>query len=583
MVTPDKDLEAVREQYDAVAGRLSKLALVSLSTILLLVIPFARACRQSSGEDVNRRVREINQLSEKSSSCPRLSYIFLLFPGRPGCDNAYAHILNSAGDGAEGADGTVDEAEDSPDAAQLAGGQQSTPEEAQHLAAEEEAKRRRAEALTRQRALEAALDADARQLFTVKPSLLAADIEFDLRYWIFALPFVVWLSGIYFGILRKKLDVLRNVATARLTAADQADVTVVDRLAFTRQEAGRAAPFLSQPGRLEAAAYGLSVTLALAYLAASGVQLWQYWSPRVMLYLIETVLLVSYFSLAYTLAVEGAMDEQVKGLLGIETSRGRIEQSWRLLKRWGRTVSRLGRFKPRMSLLTGSLLLFSTLFLSLATSCEDLTDGYEFVPRKGYELALGRNEVFWYSGYTGGAGAIYLGRWYYLVCLGLALFTLVLVGIRLTRGSHLLHSVRAAAFAYRLSVTLALCMLADVTFVSFFTRLCFTFFDQPLMGDAVRVLAFAVPATLWNFAALSRRPERRAKWERWRNVIAALYLPGVVLGAQEMYLHVMGGYTGVPVFFVGLVLLAFGYAEVYSRAVVSSSAARQTDKPYEGR
>lgn len=574
MATPDKDLEAVREQYDAVSGRLSKLALVSLSAILLLVIPFSRACRQISGEDVNRRVREINRLGERSGECPRLSYVFLLFPSRPVCDDRYSAVLEPSGGEATGAGDTGDEAATLPDAARPAGGQTQDaqplpPEEIQRreAAAAAEAEKARGEALNRQRTLEAALDADARQLFTVKPSLLGADLEFDLRYWIFALPFVVWLSAIHLGILRKKLSLLRAVAAARLAADKDGGVAVVDRLAFARREGAGGAPFLSHPGKLEAIVYVLSVALAVAYLAASGFQFWRYWTPRVKLYLAETILLFSYFAFAYTRAVGGAMGAHAKEVLGVEPGQDLIGRAWRLLGRLARAVSRPGRSRPHVSLVTGSLLVLSTLFLAFASSCEERGAGDEVVPKMGYKLALGREDTFWYSGFFGGASAINLGRWYYLLCLGLALFTLVVVGTELARGPRLLRRARAASLAYRLAATLALYMLADVTYVPFSAAVIFSFSENIYAVDGVRVLAFLVPALLWNWGALSRRPGRRERWGRRRGVIAAVYLPGLALGAQETYLYVKGGFSGVPVFLAGIVLLALGYAGVYSGAV----------------
>jgi hypothetical protein len=355
MITPDQDLKDLREQYGAISGRLSKLSIISLSTILLLVIPFSRACQQASGEDINAKVQEINQLSEISGQCPRLSYIFMLFPKKSTCDPPISTVFkkeDSAPPAQPDEAGLVPAATASSTQYAQNVSEQSAEEQQRTAAEEAERQRLKDEAINKQNELAANLDAYAHKMFTVTPSLLGAELEFDLRYWIFLLPFIVWSSAIHFSILRKKLSLLRDIASSKLSTVKADDVEMTDRLMFGRQGTHKSAPFLSHPSRFEVFIYVTCATLPVLYMFISSFQFWGYWDWRAILFFVEIILLFSYYAVAYAHMVNSAMDEQVKELLGIAPRRGVLEWIWLRLKQIGHTISRLGRFKPRVSLLT---------------------------------------------------------------------------------------------------------------------------------------------------------------------------------------------------------------------------------------
>src|ERR1700730_12436612 len=71
------------------------------------------------------------------------------------------------------------------------------------------------------------------QEFTFPLDVLGVKVELDLRHWVFGLPFLYWFSTIYVQLLKKKLRLLELLAGILVAASPPGQVLTLDRLLFS--------------------------------------------------------------------------------------------------------------------------------------------------------------------------------------------------------------------------------------------------------------------------------------------------------------------------------------------------------------
>lgn len=295
-----------------------------------------------------------------------------------------------------------------------------------------------------------------------------------------------------------------------------------------------------------------------------------------------------------------------------------VVAAWQRSNRWGWSL--VSQIRPRVSLLTGSVLVLLTLFLPIA---------YEACGpnRTGYEFARGEGKGIWPGLFL---GLIFedSGRAFYLLSLALAVLTLALV--LLPGRADLMRRPRLITWVYALAGTLSL--LAIVDFFWVFVGLTLGGFLEELLGGAritttvtagvaflvlvsclrseflrrqrwitglfgiasvsslclmadyflslcgsppiidadtatammtaPSILYWVVPVVLWYQFGFSRRNELRAQWLGIRSRLIQMYVP---VAAADCFFFVdvvkMGIWSFVP-FFVGLHLISLGYLQL---------------------
>ena len=503
MTTIDKDMEALREEYQQCSNHTARVALIGLGLLFLLVITFSRAIEQVNGGEIQQKVTQIYTLADVSGqSEPDMSFVFDLF-ARP---------------------------------------EDKTPR------SESEEERQKASAEMRKLASE--LENSAQIWFTLKPDVLGMSFEADLRYWFVVLPFLFWVMGSYLYIQRRKLALLRQVAAYRLQATETSEATTVDYLFFTSTARGTP-PYAGHPAQLEAIVYVALAIGLVVYLFGTTAPFWTTWEADVQRNVIMLIGITTFYFAAYTRHACASIEMQFDAL----RPRPDKPSLWDRLWNWGteraRSISLVFRSKPRSSLVSGSLLVLMTLFLGTASSCSG-------EPRKGYELILGWNDANWFTwdSFLGDYSGAMAGRSVYTFSIILAIATIVFV-VASTWKPALLQETRFGVFCVASAGAVSVFVLSEFFFISHFS---FSF-----IGDLLRIASWVIPVFLWFRFGLSNRIDLRARWISMRAVIAVMFLPGAVLGCETLYEAVSDGLTGLPVYFAGVHLIAFGYMGLFKR------------------
>ena len=220
-----------------------------------------------------------------------------------------------------------------------------------------------------------------------------------------------------------------------------------------------------------------------------------------------------------------------------------VARWWEKLRRWSQP--KILREKPKWPLLSGSLLVLMTLYLGTSVGACGHAE-------PGYNIVKGRHE--WPSADLTESGWVHavlppLTRSLYTLSLALAALALVLFLWPRFR-SALSRERRWTTLLLAVSGGLSLFVLGDFTFLALL----------PGAPSALPwILFWLTPLGLWLWFGLSRRKERRARWERIRAVLEGLYFPVILCDLSLLVVAAQFSYFGLIAFFFGIHLLTFGF------------------------
>ncbi|HEX2062187.1 MAG TPA: hypothetical protein VHK90_15725, partial [Thermoanaerobaculia bacterium] len=328
-----------------------------------------------------------------------------------------------------------------------------------------------------------------------------------------------------------KLRVARRIAAAHVTP--QSDV--LDRLAFSESSA-----YARYPDVLANRLYIAVVAAILIYFLYSSMPFWKlllgkddeplsgpWWTANVLALITCYVALLVWFT-------QWRIHRQADAMLGSEGPPIVPMRVLRLLRRTGSRAMAVAKRTPRTVVTLGATAIAISPFTMIATTCHNQ-------PRTGADLLLNRNSAGWFTGGSLPESTLpYLGRGFYAATLLLAAVALMAVLLSLVARVSWTPIARALR---PFAATAALFMLIELSFV--FLAVVF-----PIM-DAIRIAAVITPLVLW------LRTRRR---ERWREVlrprIEVCLLPAVLFALLTLGRLAAFGFTGLPVYFFGLVVLA---------------------------
>lgn len=425
--------------------------------------------------------------------------------------------------------------------------------------------------------------------FSINPSIFGSGLRIDLRSWIYSIPFIVLIAGIYIQILRKKQKTLSLIAASQLS--NTTEPTKIDRLIFSERP-GIETPYARNPSQLEQTIYLLIIVflLSLIIVALNDADV-----VLLGLGLIETFqylfmfLTVSFYGVSYYYYVSTSLDEQATAITGHSTKPSFPIRTWRKLQALTRRLT--SRLRPKISLATGSLLILASLFLSTAASCDKAADvvrlpGYKLLQESGGQLReLERlitslkgpgvpkpEDKFWQDSEGGWwvsvvmntktftEGLFYwnnsinnLGRHAYALSLVLAVLTLLVV-LCLVRRYKLYGIKKVHAFLFLFSMTLSLIVITDFAFSAFWFK------DELFL---LSNLFWIVPAAFLCRITLSNRVKTRTLRTRIKPFLVILLLPLVVSATVYVCYVAIYGFIGVIVYFIGINLLSLTYLEIW--------------------
>lgn len=307
-------LQDLRSEYADVSKRLTRVAFLSLSILLVAVVAYTRAFAKLRENDVKERVASIQKLINETGRMPDISYVF-------------AWSLNAS--------------LSRPDTFGQPGGSPSVSE-AELL--------REAEKLER----------DAESWFTVRFSLFGSSIEGDLRYWILLLPLFLLCANFYLAVTGEKARVIERIANSHVRLAREGSdpAKPLDHLLFSEVES----PYTRYPRRFGSVCYVLVSVGLVAYLVVVSRVVWREWNPRLTGSLVWSASIVVFWVAAYCFWIGKKLRTQADQIVGAthRASPGVQLHHW-ITSTLGR--SRLWAKKaPRVTLSSGLALLSVSLF-----------------------------------------------------------------------------------------------------------------------------------------------------------------------------------------------------------------------------
>jgi hypothetical protein len=387
--------------------------------------------------------------------------------------------------------------------------------------------------------------------FTLKTSLLGTAMEFDLRLWVYLLPFLFLLTETYFQILRKKQKLLNIVAANKFGKRD--DVPVIDRL-FISDEPNTITPFAKYPSQFEQLLSILITLLLIGYIIIKG---WEYWPDRSSSnagQYAQVLLTITFYAAAYYFYISSKLEAQIFSLVNRDANDDWRSIVWKKSNSWARLL--LSRLKSRISLTTGSLLILITLFLAMADSCS---------PTPGYKILLPRNDVTplkmsWLTAeavnYWGNIVA-FIGRSTYAITLFLALLTLIFVITSFFR-FNIFKRLRLMTILFIILGSISIYLILDFAF------------SIVWLPDSLYPLKIAVwfaTIFLWCLFGLSRSKKKHSSWVKIRLVLVLLFIP-LVIDACFFLVHAIDNdLIGLPVYFIGVNLLSLSYMQFAKKTI----------------
>lgn len=536
MISEDQNFAALREELARISERISRYALFSLAVLFFLFVVISRAYSLVRNDEIDRKVREVSELARSVGERPD-------FPDVIGV--VYHGWWQQVAD-------QVD-----PEGVRS---QTDTAEVLQRISKLEEE-------------IEQA-ERNAGEQLKVKYSLFGNELPIDLRDWFLILPLAFVLFVVYLWTLRKKYDALYTLAAHRLRSASPGAVTDVDHLLFGAGRRGKA-PFARHPGQMGGAVYLLCVALFFGFLLRIGSPLWAFLVDLLqrdggllilvlVLPFVQMLLLVAFFSTAYSTMVSAEIREQLSSLTGRPSPPDGLSRTWRRVMRGAHRLVR--RVSPKLSLPAGSALVLSTLLLTFAATASSCS-AEEPEARTGYQLLAGRDGALWFTSVVGGvfetSTLLHLvGRCVYALSLSLAVATMVVTVLSVTRPGLL----RNRGLVYGLlgvSLAVSLFVLADYAFTM-------GVFGNDLLP--VKLAVWLVPLGFWFRHARNGPPPRRV----WSTLLA-VYAPLVAYACLFVLLYrSIGGRPtyGLAAYLLGTLLITLGYLHLAGRRGPQTEAGR---------
>jgi hypothetical protein len=213
---------------------------------------------------------------------------------------------------------------------------------------------------------------------------------------------------------------------------------------------------------------------------------------------------------------------------------------------------------------------------SIASSKEDER---EYKEDKNLEQAGWRKRKVYWLGFSLFTLMNQFGRAVYISGLFLAGLAPMLLFVARYH-SRLLQKMRLRAWVFGFALTLSLLVLSDYIFtvwvyfseLELHSKFTISSPDESATGGAPGPiwyfswsLCWLVPAAIWVRFAVARVDGTRARWPAVRSFLSVLYAPWYLFAFILSIVAAVHGLYGLPCYFTGLHLLAFGYRRLVDR------------------
>lgn len=544
-VPTDRNLASLRDLYDRISGAIARFSFVRAVVFAIAAFALASALNAISSSQANQIIEQLGKTFEITQTQPDFKDLFL--------NAIYSGSFSKNPTAADEAESGKSET-DSTASSEVPPKREATEEE------KEKAKITQKALIEQLRKI-----ADDAFTFTFKAPLLGVDIKVDLRFWGFLLlPFVI-LAEVYLCILRFKRKTIHTLASL-MVKRDHANATLADQLQFS---SGNDSAFIRHPSQYEIAISLIGAAALAIYVAQAGARFWQTWSTDSKALLINAYAFVAIYGVAYVAYARRQLSKPVLIARGLNPPIGWVFTLGRAVSSWIRSMAK--RIRPRLGFGMGGLIIVSTLWLLVgAPFCEQ--------PRTGLEYVMKPDG--WFSGPMGMA---------YFDTHNQIIRAFYLLGLLLAAVSGLLavYSIFKSRILRPSRLTLVLGDFTIAVCVFFVTDLCFgnvldfinlsAFWKNFTPGEfSVSLVALCVAIALWVVPMLAWLRYRHVQYQnvftRWplkRRWVLRWYYPQIILAAvctcTGLWSH-SPPLIGVPVFVVGIAILAATYSRVVRRA-----------------
>jgi len=405
--------------------------------------------------------------------------------------------------------------------------------------------------------------------FRLQLTLLGAEADFDLRSWIYSIPFLFLFSEVYLSILRRKRELLVQVIAPRMLDANRAKSSLLDLMHIPGQ-AGTETAFDRFPSQFIQLLDVIICAALLTYLAYSAKPILDIWNNQAEWTALGLLCVVIFYLTAYRGYVARSLDAQVESLLSVDLPQAR---AWRFGKWTSNLLCRVrSHVSPRFCLPAGSVLVLLTLLLPICmVSCNqdqlskiNYGNGYKLIRGEGswpsafYLEHFGRRTVDESEAFPSEAViARRSGRLTYIVAVGLAVLTLL---IALLRRRRLTTDTGSALF--RLFFFLSLAVLMFIVADSAFTILYIVLAPTNLYWVCVAFWLFG--STVAAGKALVQSKIDKQKWRVLSSATFILYTPLIVCSLFQFGVSVHDDWKNglsALIYVSGVMLLGLGYAQ----------------------
>jgi len=597
-VPTDRNVASLRELYDKISTTIARFSFLRAVVFAIGAFTFASALNEISSSEVEQIVEELQKTFEITGTAPHFDDIFLtaIYPpsffqkassapeeGQTGAREPADTASSESARNDEAWDRAIvaakaresagkEEARPEPTAADTANSENArkkevTPEPTAAGTASAETARKRAvmedeknKATEKQKTLVDQLSKIAKDSFTLtfKAPLIGTDIKIDLRIWGFLLLPLVILAEVYLCVLRFKRKTIYTLASL-VVKRDVSNATVADQLQFSQRNTSA---FIRHPAQYEIAVSLIGAAVLAIYVAYAGAKFWQTWDTGTQVLLINAYAWIAIYAVAYVAYARRQLNKPVLIARGLNAPVGRSFRTARAFSASIRSIVR--RIRPRLSLGTGGLMIISTLWLLVgATECAGPWTGLQYI----------KNPNGWWGG--GDAFRNQIIRVLYLVGLLLAALSLFLVicsifrsrALRRTRLTLILGDIAVAISLFFITDFSWGVVLADINPGSGWKKFDLGELSLSLVAIFLAIGLWIFPIWAWVRYRHQRymnrsinRPARQRWLLRWyypQIVIAAFFTCTGLIGPPRLF--------GVPVFILGIVILAGTYSVMATR------------------
>jgi hypothetical protein len=388
MAATDKSFEELRKEHKELSDYTGRVAIIILAILFLLTISYSRAWDGVHGEKAKPKLCEISKAQKDYHDCtdyykdppdstcdyPNVSYVFGFQLEQYSEDPTACAPSPSQSPSPSPSPSPCQSPSPSPSPAPSP-----APSPCNARLTLSERTQRKKDLCAYRRGLETDLETEAQKWFAVKAPIPGADINIDNRSWVFTLPILFCVCGVYLHILRKKQNLLEAVAIQRLQEVKPEEITELDRLYFAGDRS-----FLRFPSRLTTLLFVPCYLFLPAYLIYDLLYVtWGYRAildPKAVFTAVFLVLICAFYAGAYGHSASNQLERQISAIEKADPGRNRLSD----LLGYGRNLLEwlARRVAPAITLAAGSILVTASLFLS-------------FGAHKGYAFALGRHEFWW--------------------------------------------------------------------------------------------------------------------------------------------------------------------------------------------